>query len=183
MPARREILIDAYNVIYAHPKLGPLVRRDAARAREEFLALVASRLPADGSVGIVVFDAMRDPRPPSETGRTGRERQRGLQVVYARESADAWIQTRIREHAEPGLLTIVTSDNAILATARAHGAVILRVSDFLQLAARRQARLREIRSSEKPAHQSPREIEEWERLFGERQRDDGEGTGGHDSGD
>jgi ribosomal protection tetracycline resistance protein len=178
MAARREILIDAYNVIFAHPKLGPLVRRDPARARDEFLSLVATRLPQDGSLGVVVFDAMRDPRPPTETGRTGRERQRGLQVVYARETADAWIQARIRDHSEPGALTIVTSDNAILATARAHGAGILKVSDFLQLAARRQARLRELRSSEKPTHQSSREIEEWERLFGEHSRDGEEGTGG-----
>jgi ribosomal protection tetracycline resistance protein len=176
MPARREILIDAYNVIFAHPKLGPLVRRDAARARDEFLALVAARLPHDGALGVVVFDAARDPRPTTETGRTGRERQRGLQVVYARETADAWIQDRIREHAEPQVLTIVTSDNAILATARAHGAAILRVSDFLQLASRRQARLREIRSSEKPTHQSAREIEEWEKLFGRQPPADADGS-------
>ena len=186
MPARREILIDAYNVIYADPRLGPLVRRDAARARDEFLALVAARLPPDGSLGVVVFDAMREPRPPTETGRTGRQRQHGLQVVFARESADTWIQNRIRDHPEPAALTIVTSDNAILATARAHGAGILRVSDFLQLAARRQARLREIRSSEKPAHQSARELEEWERLFGERRRrppeDGGDDPCGQDRG-
>jgi ribosomal protection tetracycline resistance protein len=182
MAARREILIDAYNVIFAHPKLGPLVRRDPERARDEFLALVASRLPPDGALGVVVFDAARDPRPIATTGRTGQERHRGLQVIYARETADAWIQARIRAHAEPEVLTIVTSDNAILATARAHGAGILRVSDFLQLAARRQARLREIRSSEKPAHQSPREIQEWERLFGEHRREDGEDGGGQDAG-
>lgn len=183
MPARREILIDAYNVIYADPKLGPLVRRDAERARAEFLALVAARLPPDGSLGVVVFDAMRDPRPPAETGRTGRQRTHGLQVVYARESADAWIQDRIRAHPDPGRLTIVTSDKAILDTARAHGAGILRVSDFLQLAARRQARLREIRSSEKPAHQSRRELEEWERLFGRRSADNGKDAGDQEDDD
>lgn len=183
MPARREILIDAYNVIYAHPQLGPLVRRDAARARDEFLALVASRLPADGSLGVVVFDAMREPRPSTEPGRASRQRQRGLQVVFARESADAWIQARIRDHSDPALLTVVTSDNEILATARAHGAAILRVSDFLQLAARRQARLRELRTSEKPAHQSAREIEEWERLFGRRAAPPPEDANGQDGGD
>ncbi len=177
MADRREILIDAYNVIFAHPRLGPLLRRDAARARDEFLVLVAGRLPHDGSVGVVVFDATREPRRPTETGRTGRERVHGLQVVYARDSADAWIQARIREHAHPEALTIVTSDNEILSTARAHGAGILHVRDFLQLAARRQERLREIRHSEKPAHQSPREIREWEELFEERRRGGSEDTG------
>ena len=46
MTARREILIDAYNVIFADPKLGPLVRQDAERARNEFLAFVAPQIPA-----------------------------------------------------------------------------------------------------------------------------------------
>jgi len=166
MASRREFLIDAYNVMFAHPQLGPLLRRDLERAREEFLALVAMRVPADGTLGVVVFDATRDPRPTTETGRTGPTHRRGLQVVFARDSADAWIQARIRDHDEPACLTIVTSDREILATARAHGAGILKVSDFLQLAARRNARARALRRTEKPEHSSQREIDEWERLFG-----------------
>jgi|CXWL01.1.fsa_nt_gi predicted RNA-binding protein with PIN domain len=172
MAGRREILIDAYNVIYADPRLGPLVRRDAERAREEFLALVAQRVPADGSSAFVVFDAMRDPRPVTETGRTNKEYTRGLHVVYARESADTWIRERIQNATEPALITIVTSDREILETARAHGTGVLRVSDFLQLAARRHARTREIRDTKKPGHTSRREIEEWERLFGEPREDE-----------
>lgn len=171
MPGRRELLIDAYNVIYADPRLGPLVRRDAERAREEFLALVAQRVPADGTATVVVFDAMRDPAPPTQTGRTNREYTRGLHVVYARETADTWIRERIRNHADPRLITVVTSDREILATVQAHGAGVLRVSEFLRLAARRHRRTREIRDAEKPEHTSRREIEEWERLFGE-PRDD-----------
>jgi predicted RNA-binding protein with PIN domain len=170
--ARREFLIDAYNVMFAHPQLGPLLRRDLERARREFLALVAMRIPADGTTGIVVFDATRDPRPVTETGRTGRESQHGLQVVFARDSADAWIQDRIRQHAEPGSLTIVTADREILATAQAHGAGTLRVSEFLQLAARRNARARQLRQTEKPEHTSARELEEWERLFRERREEE-----------
>jgi ribosomal protection tetracycline resistance protein len=171
MTARREILIDAYNVIFADPKLGPLVRQDPARARDELLALVAQRIPADGTLGIVVFDAMRDPRPTTETGRTGRSYERGLQVIYARESADDWIREHIQTHADPTLLTIVTSDREILETARAHRAGMMRVSDFLQLAAKRHARARELRESEKPNHTSRREMEEWQRLF-EKPRDE-----------
>lgn len=172
MAPRREFLIDAYNVMFAHPKIGPLVRRDLAAARDEFLALCVQRLPADGSLGVVVFDAMRDPRPATETGRTGRERQRGLQVVYARESADAWIQEHVRTHPDPGLLTVVTSDREILETVRAHGANVLRVSEFLQLANRRQARMRAIRDTEKPEQPSKREIEEMRRLFEEREKEE-----------
>ena len=163
--ARRELLIDAYNVMFAHPRLGPLLRRDLERAREEFLVLVSQRLPADGTLGVVVFDATREPSPPADRGRAGRASRHGLQVVFARESADAWIQQRIREHDDPASLTIVTADRVILETARAHGAASMRVSDFLQIASRRQRRMREIRSTEKPEHQSSREIDEWRRLF------------------
>lgn len=165
MPPRRELLVDAYNVMFAHPRLGPLLRRDLARARDEFLALVAERMPPDSTLGIVVFDASRDPRPTTETGRTGTAYERGLQIVFARPSADDWIQERIRDHTDPSVLTIVTSDRAILETARAHGSQILRVATFLQLSARRHARVRELRQSEKPTHQSARELEEWRRLF------------------
>jgi predicted RNA-binding protein with PIN domain len=171
MAPRREFLIDAYNVMFAHPQLGPLLRRDLERAREEFLALVAMRIPADGTLGVVVFDATRDPRPVTEVGRTGGGKQRGLQVVFARDSADAWIQKRIRDHEDASCLTIVTSDREILATARAHGAGITRVSEFLQLAARRNARTRALRDREKPEHSSQREIDEWKKLF-EKPRDE-----------
>lgn len=172
MTGRREILIDAYNLIYAEPRLNPLMRRDVERAREEFLALVAQRIPADGSQTFVVFDAMRDPRPATGPGRTNQEYRRGIHVIYARETADTWIRERIQHAAEPGQITVVTSDREILDTARAHGAGILRVSDFLQLTARRHARTREIRDAEKPGHMSKREIEEWERLFGEPREED-----------
>lgn len=172
MADRREILVDAFNVIFAHPSLGPLVRRDAERAREEFLALVAARQPGDARRTWVVFDAHRDPGPRTETGRTGGGSRHGLHVVFARESADTWIQNRIREHSEPAQVTVVTSDRAILETARAHGATILRVAEFLQLPARRRQRLREIRESEKPEHQSAREIEEWRKLFEDRDPED-----------
>src|SRR5262245_38249018 len=107
---RREFLIDAYNVIFAHSRLGPLVRRDPEAAREQFLALVAQRLPPDGTRGIVVFDAAREPRPTTETGRTHSDYARGLQIVYARETADTWIRERIRNHEDASQVTVITSD-------------------------------------------------------------------------
>ena len=121
---------------------------------------------------MVVFDAMRDPRPVTETGRTNKDYTHGVHVVYARETADTWIQERIRNHTDPSLVTVVTSDREILSTAQAFGSTVLRVSEFLQLAAKRHARMREIRDTEKPEHTSRREIEEWERLFGERREDE-----------
>jgi predicted RNA-binding protein with PIN domain len=167
MPPRHEILIDAYNVMFAHPKIGPLLRRDLERARDEFLALVDQTRPPDGTRTVVVFDAHRSPAPPVAVGRTGSEYRKGLHVVYARDSADAWIQERVRTHEDARLLTIVTSDREILDTARAHGAAILRVSEFLNLQQKRHQRVRELHDTEKPEHESPRQIDEWEKLFGE----------------
>lgn len=158
--------------MFAHPHIGPLVRRDLQRAREEFLALVAQRQPADGSRTIVVFDSTRDPAPPTTLGRVGGTYHRGVYLVFARDSADAWIQQHIRTHEEPAALTIVTSDREILDTARAHGSAIQRVADFLSLPSRRHGRARELRQTEKPEHQSKRQIEEWERLFGEPRDED-----------
>ena len=66
---------------------------------------------------------------------------------------------------------VVTADREILETARAHGSATMRVSEFLQIASRRQKRMREIRSAEKPEHLSAREIDEWRRLF-EKPRDE-----------
>jgi len=169
---RRELLLDAYNILYADPRLNALMRRDVERAREEFIALAAVRPPPSGASVIVVFDAMRDPRPVTETGRTRTSMQRGMQVVYARDSADTWIRERMRTHAEPALLTVVTSDREILETARVHGCGTMRVREYLDLNARQQQKLRAIRDQEKPQHLSKRELAEWERLFGEKRDED-----------
>jgi len=164
MTARREMLIDAFNVIFAHPRLGPLVRRDPERAREEFLVLVAGRVPADGSRVVVVFDAHRDPGPVARRGRVGANQRHGVEAVFATETADTWIRERIRNAGDARTITVVTSDREILDTARAHSCTILRVSDFLQLGTRA-AKPRREPDSDKPGRSSAREIAEWERLF------------------
>src|SRR5262245_59693704 len=167
MAGRRELLIDAFNVIFAHPQLGPLVRRDQEAAREQFVALVNQKRPADATRVYVVFDAHRAKAHNTETGR--QDTYRGaVHMVFARETADAWIQRRIREASDPGMITVITSDNAIIATVRAYGAHLLRVRDFLQLSSRRKASgpaQRPGPADDKPERLSRRELEEWERLF------------------
>jgi predicted RNA-binding protein with PIN domain len=167
-----EVLIDAYNAMFAHPQIGPLVRRDNQAAREEFLAFVAQNRPAGAERIYVVFDAHRDPSPTTQTGRTRESTERGLHVVYATETADTWIQNRIRQAADPRQITVVTSDREILATVAAHQAQVLRVSTFMRLRQRSARRVSQSRSSDKPSHMSKRELERWEKLF--RERDDEE---------
>ncbi len=173
MTARRELLIDAFNVIFAHPRLGPLVRRDAERAREEFLVLVAGRVSTGGGRVVVVFDAHRDPGPVAGKGRVGAIQRHGVEAVFAAETADTWIREHIRSAEDARSITVVTSDREILDTARAHHCTILRVSDFLQLGTR-SAKSRHEPDSDKPVRSSAREIAEWEQLFGSPRNDDDE---------
>jgi hypothetical protein len=173
MTTRPTLLIDAFNVIFAHPRLGPLVRRDAERAREEFLVLVAGRAAGGGRRVIVVFDAHRDPGPVATPGRIGAVQRHGVEAVFARETADTWIREHIRNAPDARAITVVTSDREILATARDHGCTVLRVADFLQLG-RRGSKHRREPDSDKPGRASAREVAEWERLFGSPRAEDDE---------
>lgn len=166
-----EVLIDAYNAMFAHPRIGPLVRRDNEAARREFLAFVAQNRPEGAEHIYVVFDAHRDKAPTLETGRTRESTERGLHVVFATETADTWIQNRIRRAPDPRQITVVTSDREILATVTAHQAQVLRVSTFLQLRRNRARRVSRA-AGEKPSHMSKRELARWEKLFRERDEED-----------
>ena len=170
MTDRRELLIDAFNVMFAHPRLGPLVRRDQAAAREAFLVFVRQNRPVDATRVYVVFDAHRDKGPAMEMGRQDTSYSGSVHAVFAHETADVWIQRRVREHPDPTLVTVITSDNAIIATVKAYGARLLRVKEFLRLPERRKAgdATARDRAAEKPERVTRRELEEWERLFGER---------------
>lgn len=175
----REVLIDAYNVMFAHPKIGPLVRHDNAAAREEFLVLVSQNRPLGASKIVVVFDAHRSPAPTTSTGRAHTSYERGLHVVFAPETADVWIQTRLRDATDPKLITVITSDREILATVTAHEAQILRVSEFLKLPRKRhRSGPLPARADDKPSHMSNRELKKWEELFAQERDDQDEEAGG-----
>jgi len=173
MSPRRELLIDAFNVIFAHPRFGPLVRRDPEAARKQFLEYVQAHRPADSSRVTVVFDAHRDPGPATESGRQGRAYSSAVHVVFATETADVWIQRRIRASKNPALITVVTSDREILETVRAHGAQRLAVREFLQLRPKKRRRAAgSADASDKPQSMSRRELEELQRMFEERSDED-----------
>lgn len=173
MAERRELLIDAFNVMFADPRFGPLVRRNAEKAREEFLAWVNQNRPSDSTRVYVVFDAHRDPGPAAGTGKQGSAYQGAVHVIFARETADVWIQKRIRQHSQPQEITVVTSDRAILSTVHAYKAQHLRVSDFLHLPdSRRKKRQARHTADDKPERPTKREIEEWRKIFEDRPDED-----------
>jgi len=168
-----EVLIDAYNVMFAHPTIGPLIRSNHESARDEFVAFVAANRPAGATRIYVVFDAHRSPSLATEVGRPARAYDRGLHVVFATETADVWIQNRIRRAADPQKITVITSDREILATVTAHEGTILRVSDYLKLRKRNTHRATSNRPS-KPSHVSNKELAKWEKLFAERRDEEEE---------
>jgi len=172
MAARPELLIDAYNVIYADAQLRPVMLRDPEQARAGFVARVLRHLPPGNTQGIIVFDAMRDPAPVTGTGRMHEESRGSLRIVYARETADTWIIRYMAAHAATRPLAVVTSDREILEAARTHGVRIVRVSEFLRTGTKRSARMERLRDTEKPSHTSAREVAERERLFEERRPED-----------
>jgi hypothetical protein len=87
----------------------------------------------------------------------------GVEVVFAStgHTADGILRERIRRSRDPRGLTVVTSDRAIIAAARARGARVIRSEEFA-------AQLRTPRSVkvEEDVHLSAEEVEEWLRAFG-----------------
>ncbi len=93
----------------------------------------------------------------------------GVEVVFAPtgRSADGILRERIRRARDPRGLIVVTSDQAIGAEARARGARVVRSEEFAaQLSAPPPA------VAPKPDEDlSPREVEEWLRIFESRGRE------------
>lgn len=86
----------------------------------------------------------------------------GVQVIFAPtgRSADGILRKRIRRARDPRGLTVVTSDGAIIATARARGARVIRAEAFAeQLTAPPKL------AGEDDVRLSPDEVEAWLSVF------------------
>ncbi len=140
MPALKYLLVDGYNIIHRLPELkalldgGPASGLEAARQR---LALLIStwRQSRPGVECRIVFDGdhkYTSGRPLSLAG---------IPAVFTRTShgADAEIIRLVREHRGPKAeITVVSDDNSIRNSCRAHGAA-LESSSFIRTAKSRPA--------------------------------------------
>ena len=117
--AREFLLVDAHNVIFAHPGLGSRHRRNPAAAREELVRLLEGHQDAAGVRVVVVFDGGAQSSAISDLSGPA-----GVQVFYplSGQTADAIIERLVVKYAATHRLTVATNDNLIRTAAVAAGA-------------------------------------------------------------
>ncbi|MBC7230406.1 MAG: NYN domain-containing protein [Actinobacteria bacterium] len=119
----KALLVDGYNLIYAHEELSRLVESDMDAAREG-LVRELQPLAAPGRYGVlmVVFDAAGSPNPEPVFEERG-----GITVVFTRrtQSADSFIERAARSmtsRAEVSEVAVATSDRVLSSLAAGFGA-------------------------------------------------------------
>jgi predicted RNA-binding protein with PIN domain len=117
--AREFLLVDAHNVIFAHPDLAARHRGNPAAAREELVRLLERHQDASGVRVVVVFDGGAQAK--ATTNLSG---PAGVQVFYpqAGQTADAIIERLVLKYSATHRLTVATNDNLIRTAAVAAGA-------------------------------------------------------------
>jgi uncharacterized protein len=117
--AKQFLLVDAHNVIFAHPDLAARHRRSPAAAREELVRLLERHQDASGMRVVVVFDGGSGAKASSDLSGAA-----GVQVIYpqAGQSADAIIERLVVKYGGTYRLTVATNDNLIRTAAVAAGA-------------------------------------------------------------
>jgi predicted RNA-binding protein with PIN domain len=116
---REFLLVDAHNVIFAHPDLAARHRGNPAAAREELVRLLERHQDASGVRVVVVFDGGAQAK--ATTNLSG---PAGVQVFYpqAGQTADAIIERLVLKYSATHRLTVATNDNLIRTAAVAAGA-------------------------------------------------------------
>jgi len=127
-PAPGIWLVDGYNVLHA----GVLRGRDRAgwwkaEAQSRLVAAAAGFDDPEAEIW-VVFDAAR---PEAASERCTAPPGGRVRLVFT-PSADDWIVRRVRGHAEPSCLTVVTADRQVADRARHRGARVMSPLAFLR---------------------------------------------------
>jgi predicted RNA-binding protein with PIN domain len=126
--SRGHIIVDGYNVLHAHPVLGPALRDDLDAARTRFVSELSGYAENSGRT-IVVFDGAGNPASDGTPHHLGR-----LTVIFSKAgtSADATIEAlahRFRGRGEEVL--VVTSDGATRDTVRSGGVTVRPAAEFV----------------------------------------------------
>jgi hypothetical protein len=155
-------IIDGYNLLLRD--LDPSAS-SLAEVRREFLRRVDAVRGPDESV-TVVFDG----RPGTRAGRTDGA---GVDVRYSRSprTADDLIVSMVRA-APRNSVTVLTHDRELARRVRRAGGAVGDPSSFFRLA---RPRRRGPAPREKPRAPRGHELDEWERLFEEREDEEGGG--------
>lgn len=118
------LIIDGYNLMACYTGAGQSGLQ-SEMARESLLRDLLSYRQRKGHATTVVFDGWQQGQAIE-----GREHRSGVQVIYSKrgERADQVIQRLAREYGSD--CAVVSSDHEIIATARAHGAFVMRAQEF-----------------------------------------------------
>ncbi len=137
----RALLVDGYNLIYAHPELAVVMQRDQDAAREGLLKeLLPLSSPDRYDLLMVIFDAAATSQPEPVTQERG-----GLTVVFTRrgQSADALIESVARRLLQAGEVTVASSDRTLQGVVGGFGARTINGHSLLGLSEEAQLETRE----------------------------------------
>jgi predicted RNA-binding protein with PIN domain len=163
---RRVVVVDGYNLILRSPALKPGEGRTLAQAREKLLNLLGWAVGRGEVEFVVVFDGAEGMAAAATSGR--------VRVHYSRppDKADDVIRALVEERVEGGArVTVVTSDLEVARHARAMGADVA-LGDLFLASAVGGASGGAGEGEEKPARLSRKELDEWARMFRERQAEE-----------
>lgn len=158
-----KILIDGYNLLHASGVFGGVRGARGFEASRQALLNALARLLGDSAASTtVIFDAADAP-----PGLPDRSTHEGIAVRFARgyDSADSLIEELIEEHDAPTALTVVSSDNRVMAAARRRRAKPV-ASDAWFASLREADRAAGHARDAKPPEPGPDGAEEWKRYFG-----------------
>ena len=123
LPQQRCLIVDGYNMIFAWEVLSATARTDLDAARRQLLDRLSSYTGYTKCRTVVVFDGYKVAGNPGEKGHF-----HNLQVVYTKENqtADAYIQSLVREIGKNYQVRVATSDALVQLSSLGSG--VLRMS-------------------------------------------------------
>lgn len=155
-------VIDGYNLMHAlgmAPKPGGM---SLERSRVRFVEWLAVAIRSRIIDVCVVFD--------SQHAGGNEQELRGIRLKFANaRTADDVIEETIQAERTPGQLTVISSDNRLIAAATRRGCTAWRCSkfvDWLQSAPPKETEPTGEKEEEKPSTLSRLEMDEWLQRFG-----------------
>ena len=126
-PARRLVIVDGYNLIFAWEALNEVAKYSLEKARETLMDTLASYAAYTKTELMVVFDAYRVP------DGTGSDFERdGMRVVYTKQNqtADAYIEKVIHDLGPDYSIRVVTGDYLLQVSAVISGVSRVTTKEF-----------------------------------------------------
>ena len=125
----KALVIDGYNLIYAHAELAPAMQRDQEEARQGLLKELSPLASPDYfEMLVVVFDAAGSSQAQPVLQESG-----GIEVVFTRrgQSADAFIESLVRRLLPTHDVTVASSDRMLVNLTSGFGARTITASSLL----------------------------------------------------